>query len=602
MGWIKLDIENKILIPFVILLIISIVTQGAVSYWNGYQMLLNNEVENMKRQVGDFVSYLNDLNYQASLGFINMETARLTAIKHYMVSGREGGFIVATGNSMLYNSYQSEDRWRGPLLEAIRDNPSGTLRLERDVFVYESYGPWSWAVGYGINKQLFSREVMENQKYMILLAIVSLLFSMQAASFIAYHISKPIRQMAVHVGEIGKGNTEKRIQLNRQDEIGTLARAVNEMMENLEQNRAQLMNMTRLNQDILRNITTGIMTTDESGRLLSLNPAARDLLKLLGETPETGLFLREALQEQTMDTLLYGENRSEVYRFQHLSEPDFHYIDVSTSLIRDEDSSREIVRGAICSFRDITERKRVEDSMEILDRLSSVGQLAAGIAHEIRNPLAGMRTSLQVLQKRLVTEGAADSNQELFLGTIYEIDRINRLISDLLEFARPRKPSYEKTQVAEILKRTLTLTEKEANEKKIEIRLEGEDSLPPVKVDPGQMEQVFLNLIQNAVNAMEMKGTLRIITGMKGTDAFKHVRIDFIDNGKGIPPEIQEKIFHPFFTTNPHGTGLGLSVVYELVKENRGTISVSSWQGRGATFSILLPLYGEEAISGGVSE
>ncbi len=584
----KLDIENKILIPFVILLIISIVTLGAVSYWNGYQMLLNNEIENMQRHVEDSMIYMNDLNYQASLGFLNMESARLTAIEYYMENGREGGFIVTNQRAFLFNNYESDSQWMSKLLERIEETPQGILHLDRDVFVYETYENWGWTVGFGISKEIFSQEVMESQKYMILLAIVSLVFSMQAAIFIAFHISKPIRQLADQCGEIGKGNRDSKIQLNRTDEIGILADAVNEMVDNLERNRMKLMEMTRLNEDILRNISTGIMTADREGRLLSLNPAARTMLQSTGLTLEQGKFLREVLQEQILETLSRKEYKNEIYQFQTNGEVDFQYFDVTTSLIAEE---QDQIRGVICSFRDITQRKQIENRMEILDRLSSVGQLAAGMAHEIRNPLAGMKTSLQVLKNRLVTEEES-VNMRLFQGTIYEIDRINQIITDLLDYARPKKPRYEKADLREILQRALDLTEKNIWEKKIQVELIVRIKEPLVEVDQGQIEQVFLNLIKNAINAMEPGGKLQILMEKKIKRFGQTIHIDFADNGKGIPPDVLEKIFDPFFTTDPQGTGLGLSVVHELIKENKGNIEVKSRVGRGSRFRMILPAYG----------
>lgn len=588
MNALKLDIENKILIPFVILLIISIVTLGAVSYWNGYQMLLNNEIENMQRHVEDSMIYMNDLNYQASLGFLNMESARLTAIEYYMENGREGGFIVTNQRAFLFNNYESDSQWMSKLLERIEETPQGILHLDRDVFVYETYENWGWTVGFGISKEIFSQEVMESQKYMILLAIVSLVFSMQAAIFIAFHISKPIRQLADQCGEIGKGNRDSKIQLNRTDEIGILADAVNEMVDNLERNRMKLMEMTRLNEDILRNISTGIMTADREGRLLSLNPAARTMLQSTGLTLEQGKFLREVLQEQILETLSRKEYKNEIYQFQTNGEVDFQYFDVTTSLIAEE---QDQIRGVICSFRDITQRKQIENRMEILDRLSSVGQLAAGMAHEIRNPLAGMKTSLQVLKNRLVTEEES-VNMRLFQGTIYEIDRINQIITDLLDYARPKKPRYEKADLREILQRALDLTEKNIWEKKIQVELIVRIKEPLVEVDQGQIEQVFLNLIKNAINAMEPGGKLQILMEKKIKRFGQTIHIDFADNGKGIPPDVLEKIFDPFFTTDPQGTGLGLSVVHELIKENKGNIEVKSRVGRGSRFRMILPAYG----------
>lgn len=587
----QFDIENKILVPFVLLLIISVVTLGGVSYWTSYQMLLNNEISNLSRHLERTTIYLDEQNQQVAEGHIDMETARLRGVNHFKRIDGKRGFILTGGNTLLMNAYETDQRWIRPFSEAVEDSPQGNLQLGEDVFVYRHYQPWGWVVGLGMKRQVFFQEVLDSQKYMILLAIVSLVFSMQAAIIIAYHLSKPVKELVDVFGRVGQGHISEKVSFVRNDEIGQLANAFNDMIDRLNQSTEKVLEMTRLKEDILRNINTGIVTTDSRGKLLSTNPAARNILHQVNQGKEDPLEL-EAIAQQIRHTLETGTSHNAIHTFQSTYQQEMSYLDVMTSLLRSESGD---INGVICSFRDITERKRIENNMEVLDRLTSMGELAAGMAHEVRNPLAGMKTSLQVLQRRMSHDNN-ESNQKLFHNTLYEIDRINSLITELLNFARPRKPEYEAVAIEDVLNRSLDLTRTPIEEKNIKIQIVDEAPHSFIWVDRRQLEQIFLNLIKNAVNAMDMKGTMDIFISQDSQDVpgQESLEIEFRDNGCGIPSTDLEKIFNPFFTTNPQGIGLGLSVVYELVKENRGTITVASQPGEGSRFRLSFPLFQRE--------
>jgi len=608
----RFDIENKILVPFVLLLILSIVTLGAVSYWNGYQMLLENEKQNLIRHLENMEVYLDGLSQQVAAGTVDMETARQTAVKYFREIDRSNGFIMTGGNTLLVNHYRPEESW-GEALAAYGTDPTvNSLQVGRDIFVFQRYEPWGWVLGYGMNRQMFTQEVLETQRYMILLAIVSLVVSMQAAIIIAYHISRPIKQLAEVFGRVGQGNLNETIALNRHDEIGQLADAFNEMMEKLTHNTAKLLEMTRLNEDILRSIPTGILTTDHQGNLVSVNPAAQEMLHQHRHQTGDGK-LETVLQASVEKTLETGKDQNEICMIGEETQETQGYMDVMTSLLRNEAGDTV---GVICSFRDITERKRIENNMETLDRLTSMGQMAAGMAHEIRNPLAGMKTSLQVLQRRVV-QGPEDPNNRLFQNTLYEIDRINQLITELLQFARPRRPVYEPVSLEKVLRRSLELTRKGLEEKQIQVTLKQQTDNPSVFVDQGQLEQVFLNLIHNAIKAMSPQGSLRLTIGEdrkngpesgesgeseeSGKNGVSAIWVELQDDGSGIAPEHLEKIFDPFFTTDPQGVGLGLSVVHELVKENRGKMTVTSRPSKGTTFRVSFPVHQREAETAAVT-
>ncbi len=584
---VKLDIENKILIPFMIVLIMSIVTLGIVSYWNGYQLLLNNEIENRSNNLEETMLHMKDINFQVLQGQLSMEEAEEEIKRFYSQVKREGFFIV-TEDSILLNYFNKDAQWDEILPLMVDVNNDETIQFEKNIFIYRVYEEWDWIIGFGMGKAMFSQDVLEAQKYVILLSIVSLMFSMQAAIFIAHNISKPIKLLADLCDKIGMGSLQEKITIKRNDEIGMLAQAFNNMMHKLQMNTAKLMEMTKLNEDILRNISTGIITTDEEGNVVSLNPAAKDILSSVQKEEDQSFHVKQTLRNQIQQTLTGGQNINHIHIFEDEVEGGRLYVDVMTSLLKGDN---EMVSGAICSFRDITERKRIENNMETLDRLTSMGQLAAGMAHEIRNPLTGIKTCVQVLQKRLLHENDA-SNMKLFKGVLYEIDRIDYLITDLLNFAKPKKPSYEVVSIKDVLERALDLTNKGEIKEAVNINVVDYPEELFSFVDGGQIEQIFLNIIKNAIKAMPNNGTLKIILDKYEENSKEFAIIKFQDEGCGIPSENIEKIFDPFYTTDSQGTGLGLSVVYELVKENKGSIQVSSRVNKGTEFKLIFPLKG----------
>ncbi|SNS64526.1 PAS domain S-box-containing protein [Anaerovirgula multivorans] len=582
----RIDIENKILIPFMILLILSIFTLGIVSYWNGYQLLLENEVKNLSQDLEEKAFFIEDIHGKVEIGELTEEQGKVVLLDYYKRLEKEN-LIIFDRHNILLNGFNGDEDWVKGLMEETLDNNQKPLYIENYIFIYRKYDPWNWTLGYRLNKGIFSYEVLESQKYMLLLAIISLVFSMQAAIFISYNISKPIKMLADVCDKIAQGSFREKIEIKRKDEIGMLANAFNNMLYRLQENTRKLMKITQLNEDILRNISTGIITTDQQGQILSINQAAKEFLAESGEKSISNN-IKQHLLDQLRETLDTSKYINHVHVFDNVEEGNKIYLDATTSLLKTDEGS---VSGAICNFNDISERKKIESNMETLDRLTSIGQLAAGIAHEIRNPLAGMKTSIQVLKNRLCKEEAG-SNEKLFNGVLYEIDRINHLITDILDFAKPRAPKYEKTDLLKILNRALGLIKKTANENNIEIHLVNHCSSPLVFVDKAQIEQVFLNIIKNALKAINQEGELNIIINTQREKKGSFVVIEFHDSGCGIETQNLEKIFNPFFTTSPEGTGLGLSVVYELVKGNHGEIAVHSIVNVGTKFKVKFPMYG----------
>jgi signal transduction histidine kinase len=229
----------------------------------------------------------------------------------------------------------------------------------------------------------------------------------------------------------------------------------------------------------------------------------------------------------------------------------------------------------------------LQDSFEQVkraDRLSAIGQLSASLAHEIRNPLASIDGAANLIESPQTSE---EMRRGSFAVIHKEIQRLNRLLTNLLDFARPRKPEFQSTEPGRLLDAIINLTNHSAKQKGITIRKDVPPSVPAFECDPEQMKQVILNLTINAVQAMAAPGEIVLSTRQKDSSVMICVR----DQGPGIPEEDIDKIFNPFFTTKEAGTGLGLSVVHQIVTHHGGTIKTERNPDRGMTFSLVIPLH-----------
>ena len=253
------------------------------------------------------------------------------------------------------------------------------------------------------------------------------------------------------------------------------------------------------------------------------------------------------------------------------------------------DSNGELI-GLIHVIRDITQRRRVEEALQRAEQLKMVGELAAGLAHEIKNPLAGIKGSIQVLVE---TASIAEEDRSLILKAIDEIKRIDILLKSLLNFAKPPKLHLMATDVNDLLDKAVSLSLKHPSlspggSKTINVLKDFDPDIQEIMADPMQLQQVFLNLMFNAIEAMPKGGALAVKTFLDDSDNV--LRIAISDTGKGMEPQMLDQIFQPFFTTKRKGSGLGLSICQRLVDQHEGTLSVESAPGKGTVFTILLPV------------
>ncbi len=376
-----------------------------------------------------------------------------------------------------------------------------------------------------------------------------------------------------------------------------LAHRLKKAGEEIQAKESNIEDLQAFNENIIQSVSSGLITTDLSGRITSVNRSAEKILKLpqssLLQMNLEELFSFEKVTHYLHRDVLQGAQedfrRFEVTYTNHDKEE--MILGMTLSLLR---NNRKELQGYLCTFQDLTRIKALEDKMKRNEQLAMIGELSAGIAHEIRNPLASMSGSIQMLKEELDLD---DANQRLMEIILKETDRLNNLIGNFLMYARPKPIERERVRLKELIDETLTLLQFNRRILKthtIDVDLQEELELD---VDSTAMRQVLWNLAVNAVDAMPDGGRLTIscrkITGdrplAKGKEGTSMVRITFSDTGNGIDPRIQKRIFFPFHTTKQGGTGLGLAIVHQIMQQHEGWIDVVSLPGQGATFHLYLP-------------
>jgi two-component system sensor histidine kinase HydH len=259
-------------------------------------------------------------------------------------------------------------------------------------------------------------------------------------------------------------------------------------------------------------------------------------------------------------------------------------VSLSATPILDEAGS---CQGAVIVLRDLSEIKKLEEKVRRSEKLAAVGELAAGIAHEIRNPLSSIRGFAQFLRHAL----KGRPQEQAYADTmVSEVDRINRVVSDLITFARPMATQPVPTEIAELVEHVARLVDADARSRDVQIRTRVAD-LGKLPLDANQATQALLNLLLNALQAVDRGGCIEV--GAEFDVVKKHLHLWVADNGPGIAPHKKEKIFEPFFTTREKGTGLGLAIVHKIVENHEGEIKIESpppGSSRGCRFTMIIPV------------
>ncbi|MED4731586.1 ATP-binding protein [Aneurinibacillus migulanus] len=335
---------------------------------------------------------------------------------------------------------------------------------------------------------------------------------------------------------------------------------------------------------VVKNINLGIIIVDEHAQIAEISETA---CKILGVE-------KQYVINRVIDDAIPGmkENQgfisSAVLKGVSVSDKAYSWFNGNQriELIVDSDVLRDTngqIKGGYYIFKDVTNMHSLADKIERSDRLAMIGQIAAGTAHEIRNPLTSINGFLQMMRKSLAEVGMEKEKGYTDIMLV-EIKRINDLVSEFLLLSKQKEIQYKLVDIEQVCMEILPIVENEALLRGVEVVMEKRSSLPMVMGDSELLKQVFLNITKNGIEAMGGRGTLTVRIFHTGS----HVEITISDTGQGIPPYLADKIFEPFFTTKEEGTGLGLPVCQKIIHDMGGNIRVSS-KGYGTTFHILLP-------------
>jgi PAS domain S-box-containing protein len=347
---------------------------------------------------------------------------------------------------------------------------------------------------------------------------------------------------------------------------------------------------------IVNSMRNGVLAIHRDGTVALMNDEAYRIFGLERRTGDIGRPLTEVLQDRpdiirvlsASFELSHLPNRAEL-RIKHIDR----VIGYTLSKVLDD---RGQAIGAVMFFKDLTQVEQLEERERLRDRLASLGEMAAGIAHELKNPLAGIEVMAGLLRRQVHDSPDA---QSLLADIISESKLANAIVVEMLEFVRPLRLQVERTNVAEVLHQAITLAETKARRGDISVSVDLAADLPPLEGDHHQLCQVFTNLLTNAFEALDGRGAIAITASVAALEeAFQReahtptqtLVIDVADNGPGVPPDLTDRIFNPFFTTKPQGSGLGLAIVRKIVDAHDGRIDVNSSQQTGTRFRITLPI------------
>ncbi len=372
---------------------------------------------------------------------------------------------------------------------------------------------------------------------------------------------------------------------------GYLAERLSRHARQLEDTSSALRKARLETDDILRHLNSGLLTVDADGRIIYFNRAAERVLGY-GEENVRGLHCRDVFSERMPELavcLLAGVESRVAFPRKELEIIDLDHsivpLGLSTSILTEDDSE---LRGVIAIFSDLTEAKQMEEKMRKSDRLAAVGELSASIAHEIRNPLAAISGSVELLDKEL---DLADENRRLMALITKESHRLNHILTDFLSYARLDRPSYNKVELCHIVTdvRELLLRD-ESVTPEITLSIDSPESFAYVVGDEDLIRQLLMNLALNACEALD-GGPGRVTFRVCRDDSDARIRLEVRDDGPGMDAATAHRVYEPFFSTKKSGTGLGLAIVHRICNALQLRLQLQTAPGEGAIFSVSFQSY-----------
>lgn len=335
--------------------------------------------------------------------------------------------------------------------------------------------------------------------------------------------------------------------------------------------------------EVVSHLPVGLIATGRQGTISFFNAAAERITGIsaadaINHSPDEVLPAHLCGLRKTLD-----EGTTIAEKELECTFADRHTAPVSVSATRIVNSIGELV-GHILILRDLGEVHRLQEEVRRQEKLAAIGGLAAGVAHEIRNPLSSIKGMATYLGSQFDNGSEAKEAADVMVN---EVGRLNRVITELLDFSRPTELKLKSTDLNQLISHSIQLVQQDAANNGIAIDVRRQEGIAPVLIDPDRMSQCLLNLYLNAIQAMEKGGTLTVACMTEGA---KNLRISITDTGDGIPDDLLTKIFDPYFTSKHQGTGLGLAIVHKIIEAHGARINVTSVLGKGTTFHLRIPM------------
>ena len=355
------------------------------------------------------------------------------------------------------------------------------------------------------------------------------------------------------------------------------------LVQSYRSTRASLSRIKAFSDNVVENVPIGLLALDHEGKIAAFNRGAETILQLSARQV-IGQAADRIIPAELLDEINHAKKYSDVVEKEiecKLSNGQIVPLEIGASSLKDED---DVFLGNVLLFKDFSEVRSLRREVARSQRLASVGRLAAGVAHEIRNPLSSIKGFATYFKQRYPDRPQDQQTADIM---IQEVDRLNRVVGQLLEFARPVPVKPKTVSLQALLDDSIKLITDRAAGKGIAIRTQNNAQADEVRIDPDRINQVLLNLYLNAIDSMEPGGELKVEISSDGQQRDVVIRVS--DTGSGINRDDLSKIFEPYFTTKSSGTGLGLAIAHNIIEAMGGKITVESEKDAGTTFTVALP-------------
>jgi signal transduction histidine kinase/HAMP domain-containing protein len=438
----------------------------------------------------------------------------------------------------------------------------------------------------GVSTALLASEVTPQIKGALELAALVIVFATLTAGLLSFRALRPLAVISQSLDRIARGEFTEPVQIERADEWGILSSKLNLLGEQMRGDKAAYLALKENTDQMIANLADGLMLFDDQDRLILATPSVWRFL----QRPADGMISQTAAQafdrDDPLDKLLREIFRDRLaLRARQVDIPENKQtprVALTSHLVFEKGR----LRATLVMLRDAGNRAQLEDQIGATTKLAALGRLTSGVAHEVKNPLNAMIIQVEILKAKLQRQGDGDGVKPQLDVLSEEIRRLDRVVKTFLDFTRPLEICPSETSVPDLVKEVFTLAEPHAKRCNVQLVMEPNGGVPPVKLDRDLMKQALLNLVLNGCQAMPKGGELRV----RPKAGPKAIDLEITDQGVGIPEEARSRIFSLYYTTKPNGTGVGLAMAFRIVQLHNGSIDFTSEINQGTTFRVSLPL------------